>query len=90
MKWRALSYSPDDLFHWDDEFVAFNKLSGDTHLLSAFAGQILLKLQQTSFDAASLAHLFAPSLKINSEQDLELQIKDILDELYLLTLIEHT
>jgi PqqD family protein of HPr-rel-A system len=30
---------------WDDEFVVYNDLSGDTHLLGADAMQILLCLQ---------------------------------------------
>jgi PqqD family protein of HPr-rel-A system len=54
MTWRALSTPSKSLFFWDDECVVFNHLSGDTHLLSALAGQILLKLQQTPEDVVSL------------------------------------
>lgn len=90
MKWRAISSPTNTLHCWGSEFVVFNNRSGDTHLLSAFAGQILLKLQQTPFDAASLAELFAAILQVDPEQDLELQVQDILEDLNSLALIERT
>jgi PqqD family protein of HPr-rel-A system len=87
MKWRAVSYTSDSLCCWSDEFVVFNNLSGDTHLLSAFAGQILLKLQQESLDVSSLIELFATTPQIDPERT-ELQIENILADLDSLGLIE--
>ena len=88
MKWRALPCSSKNACCWDDEFVVFNKLSGDTHLLSALAGQILLKLQQGPFDLPSLAKSLSPAMRVGLEQELECQIDDILADLYTLALIE--
>ncbi|MEO8407882.1 MAG: HPr-rel-A system PqqD family peptide chaperone [Oxalobacteraceae bacterium] len=87
MKWRAIS-SSKNLCCWNGEFVVFNGLSGDTHLLSEFAGQVLLKLQQAPLDAASLYTLFSAIPKDDSEQELGLQIDDILADLDSLLLIE--
>lgn len=89
MQWRATSTSKD-LYCWNGECVVFNGLSGDTHLLSEFAGQILLQLQQVPCDATSLYALFPAIPQDDAEQELELQIDDILADLDSLSLIERT
>ncbi len=40
--------------HWDGEFVVYNNLSGDTHLLGADAMLVLHRLQQGEADTAAL------------------------------------
>lgn len=40
---------------WDDEFVLYNNLSGDTHLLSAAAMATLSALQQGAAGVPALA-----------------------------------
>lgn len=40
--------------HWDGEFVVYNNLSGDTHLLGADAMLVLRRLQQGEADTAAL------------------------------------
>ena len=74
----------ESLFFWDDECVVFNHLSGDTHLLSALAGQILLKLQQAPLHAASLA----VDAMLESSTQSGHEFDDILAELSALALIE--
>jgi PqqD family protein of HPr-rel-A system len=85
MTWRALPTLSESLFFWDDECVVFNHLSGDTHLLSALAGQLLLELQPVPPHAAGLAvdAKLQPSAQSRHEFD------DILAELSALALIEH-
>ncbi|MES1981068.1 MAG: HPr-rel-A system PqqD family peptide chaperone [Pseudomonadota bacterium] len=90
MRWRAL---PELNLHaraWDDEFVVYNSLSGDTHLLGSAAAQILLMLQQAPSDAIALAESLAPRLQLESELDEELaeQITHLLSDLHTLALIE--
>jgi PqqD family protein of HPr-rel-A system len=41
---------------WDDEFVVYNDLSGDTHLIGADAMQVLLCLRDGPRDVDALAH----------------------------------
>lgn len=87
MKWRAISYPSNSLCCWGDEFVAFNNRSGDTHLLNAFAGQVLLRLQQEPLDLASLIEFFGAIPQLDPERA-ELQIENILADLDSLGLIE--
>lgn len=75
---------------WDDEFVVYNSLSGDTHLLDSTAAQILLKLQQAPSDAPSLSESLAPLLHAEMDDELVIQIEQILSDLDTLALIERT
>lgn len=40
---------------WDGQYVVYNSLSGDTHLLTAEAMALLLALRDAEADAAALA-----------------------------------
>ncbi len=65
---------------WGDEFIAYHSLSGDTHLLTLAAGQLLLALQQTPADAITLSQTLAPQLGIETAPELHLQIRALLAE----------
>lgn len=74
---------------WDDEFVIYNSLSGDTHLLGAAAMQILLLLKDgAGADAALLQTLRASCA--DGEPILEDELGVLLDELKSLSLVERT
>jgi PqqD family protein of HPr-rel-A system len=66
---------------WDDEFVLYNDLSGDTHLLGAGAIELLLSLQQTPSDAAALAQALGAAPQAE-------QLAALLADLARLSLIE--
>lgn len=85
MTWRALPTLSESLFFWDDECVAFNHLSGDTHLLSALAGQLLLALQRVPSHAANSTVDAMLQFSAQSRHEFD----DILAELSALALIEH-
>jgi len=90
MKWRLIS---DHVLHfrfWDDEFVVYNSLSGDTHLLDSTAAQILLKLQQAPLNSTTLAESLAPLLHAEMDDEFVVQIEHILADLDTLALIERT
>lgn len=75
---------------WNDEFVVYNSLSGDTHLLGSAVAHVLLKLQQAPSDATSLAESLAPVLQTSFDEDLVLEIEHFLADLDRLALIELT
>lgn len=75
---------------WNDEFVVYNSLSGDTHLLGATAAQVLLKLQQTPSDVIALAASLAPLMQAEMDEEFSLQIEDLLADLDKLALIERS
>lgn len=84
--WRV---SPGQALHhraWDDEYVVFNNLSGDTHLLDDGAMQLLLAVAAMPADTASLAGRLRDSLGLDEQEIAE--IPAMLDGLRALSLIE--
>jgi PqqD family protein of HPr-rel-A system len=88
MKWRVISNEALHFRSWGNEFVVYNSLSGDTHLLGSAAAQLLLNLQAHPSDAASLADSLAPHFDVAPGSDLPLQIDQLLTELNVLGLVE--
>ncbi|TAN75819.1 MAG: HPr-rel-A system PqqD family peptide chaperone [Gallionella sp.] len=90
MMWRLISDHAFCFRSWNDEFVVYNSLSGDTHLLGLAAAQILLELQQAPSDAITLATSLAPLLQAEIGEEFSLQIEHLLADLDKLALIEHS
>jgi len=88
--WKVISGQDLHFHSWDNEFVVYNNLSGDTHLLSLAAAQILLKLKEAPSNAPLLAIALAPFWQVDPSAELALQIEDILSDLNAIALIEHT
>jgi PqqD family protein of HPr-rel-A system len=88
MKWQAISTEAMYVRSWDDEFVVYNSLSGDTHLLGAAAGHILTGLQRAPSDERSLTESLCETLHAEPTPEMSLQIQAILADLQKLALIE--
>ncbi|BBJ22859.1 HPr-rel-A system PqqD family peptide chaperone [Candidatus Nitrotoga sp. AM1P] len=90
MKWQVIPDQVVNCCSWDDEFVFYNKLSGDTHLLDSTATQILLELRQSPLNVLSLTEVLAPRLqaKMVTYEEFFFQIEHLLNELNTLGLIE--
>ncbi len=91
MKWQIISSDQEALYlhSWDNkEYVVYNSLTGDTHLLNLTAGQLLLKLKQSPADTVTLASLVAPTNQTEPITQHKLEIEHILEELNTLNLIE--
>lgn len=84
--WQAV---PGQALHhreWDDEFVVYNNLSGDTHLLDGGAMQLLRAVAQQPGDAAAIAARLRLALGLDPQEVGE--IPAMLDELAAMSLIE--
>jgi PqqD family protein of HPr-rel-A system len=88
MKWRLVADQALHFRFWDDEFVVYDNLSGDTHLLGSTAAQILLKLKQAPSNATTLAESLAPPLNAEKDGEFVAQVEHILTDLDTLALIE--
>lgn len=75
--------------HWDGEYVVYNNLSGDTHLLGADAMLVLHRLQQGEADtAALLAALQLDAAAPAARAALAAELEAMLDDLRRLALID--
>lgn len=71
---------------WDgEEFVLYNNLSGDTHLLDAAAIEVLNALRRGAADSAALA----AALQLDAAEPAQLgQLDDLLADLCALNLVD--
>jgi PqqD family protein of HPr-rel-A system len=73
---------------WGDEVIVYHTGSGDTHLLSPAAAEVLRTLQRTPTNAKELTAQVAASLKTPPDEEFELHIEDVLATLNRLGIIE--
>lgn len=90
MKWQVISDQAVNCCSWGNEWVFYNKLSGDTHLLGSTAVQILLELRKSPLKAQLLTEALAPRLQVKkvTHEEFLFQIEHLLGELNTLGLIE--
>lgn len=88
MKWQAVSLPSLRLRSWDDEFVVYAGLSGDTHLLDRAAGQILQTLCAASAEIDVLTASLGALWDVDPDDEFRLQIERILTDLQALALVE--
>lgn len=73
---------------WDDEFVLYNNLSGDTHLLDGDSQAILAQLQKSPATLDALLAAFSEGLEPDDVAALPDTITALLSNLQNLFLIE--
>jgi PqqD family protein of HPr-rel-A system len=69
---------------WDGEYLVYNDLSGDTHLLGELAVELLLALRQGAQDESALA----AELELPADPEQYAVLHDLLAELAGLSLID--
>jgi PqqD family protein of HPr-rel-A system len=72
---------------WDGEFVLYNDLSGDTHLLDDAAIELLLALKRGPASFAALAEVLGAAFEIG-DADLAGETRNLLDHLKHLYLVD--
>ena len=73
---------------WEGEYVVFNPLSGDTHLLDIVAGGVLMDILDGPSTAGELVGRAGAFLDVEGGEALSSYVKDILQKLDELGLIE--
>jgi PqqD family protein of HPr-rel-A system len=73
---------------WDNEFVVYNPLSGDTHLLDRFSGEVLKSLETVPASQLDLALRLHQELGVDLDEDLTRRIGELLLKFSELNLIE--
>jgi PqqD family protein of HPr-rel-A system len=88
MKWQLHPAQSLRLRCWDDEAIVYNDCSGDTHLVSASAADVLTRLAQCPADEASLAAQCAAAWGMADDAELRAQLHELLSALKRLSLVE--
>ncbi len=83
--WRAANLL---MKSWDDGVIVYNLDSGTTHLLNPTAGQVLYYLADAHASAGALSHRLACENDLESDQELDHTVEDLLKQLDSLGLIE--
>jgi PqqD family protein of HPr-rel-A system len=85
--WRLRPGQTLQFRHWDDEYVLYNDLSGDTHLLDDAAFELLLALNRGPASFSALADALGMAFEID-EAELPAETRILLDHLKHLHLID--
>jgi PqqD family protein of HPr-rel-A system len=86
--WRIIPGQELHYREWDEEFVLFNNLSGDTHLLGISAIYLLQALQGRAAECSELADSLCASLEIERDADVEDDVRNLLHDLQSQYLVE--
>ena len=86
--WQLASGQTLRTRRYGDEFVLYNDLSGDTHLLGDSAMQLLHLLQAAPQDESALLAVLAGALDCPPDAELEAELHTVLGQLAYLCLIE--
>jgi PqqD family protein of HPr-rel-A system len=85
--WRLRPGQSLQYRHWDEEYVLYNDLSGDTHLLDDAAIELLLALKQGPASFPDLAGVLGASFDI-LDADLAAETQALLAHLKHLYLVD--
>ena len=88
MQWRIIDENALQLRFWEGEFVVYNALSGDLHILDDQAADILQALQQAPSDVLSLVQHLAVEWQCEPSDDLLREIEMTMSDMQALALVE--
>ena len=87
--WRVSTTTPLTMRNWDGDYVVYNPLSGNTHLLDIVTGEVLKMIVTGPVRASSIYNRIATFLDLPADDaNLPHHVEDILRVLDELGLIE--
>jgi PqqD family protein of HPr-rel-A system len=86
--WRTTVESPFPFRVWDGDYVVYNPLSGNTHLLDIVTGEVLTTIMASPVRGSELCRHVAGFLEVPNDPGVEEQVGKILLSLDRLGLIE--
>jgi PqqD family protein of HPr-rel-A system len=88
MQWRTLRDNALRFQVWNEEFVVYNEVSGDTHVLEEAAARLLIEVQRAPSDVLSLAQRLADEWQCEVNDDFLHEIEMALANMHALCLVE--
>ena len=86
--WRIIPGQELHYREWDDEFVLYNNLSGDTHLLGVSAIHLLRALSANAANEDDLTTAMCASLELEGDDEVKSEVQNLLRDLQSLSLVE--
>ena len=86
--WRCVGQTIPVVRKWPEDWPVYNPLSGHTHLLDSFAGDMLLAVMERPQSSAHLRERVAALLEMANDDDLAARVDRILEHLDEIGLIE--
>lgn len=86
--WRVAPGQQLAAWGWDDEFVVYNDLSGDTHVLGGDSVAILQQLKRAPASIDFLVETFSVELNADDAESLPETMAVLLDHLLRIFLVE--
>jgi PqqD family protein of HPr-rel-A system len=90
LEWELAENSRLHWVCWDDEYVAFDEGSGDTHLLDLVTAEVLKVLEQSPGALPALIERVAARLDVDPDADLERRIREAIETFREAGLVEPT
>ena len=87
MIWSLQSTQPVAIRCWDDECVLYDADTGNTFLVTPFAAEVVLRLQQGPVDLPALTFHFAESCAPMSPPEVQKQLESVLEQLQQIALV---
>jgi PqqD family protein of HPr-rel-A system len=86
--WRLARDTPPPVRYWGGDYIVYNTLSGDTHVLDIVAGEALRAIIAGPIASSAICERIASLLEVSSDQRVATNVDAILALLDELGLIE--
>jgi PqqD family protein of HPr-rel-A system len=86
--WRIAAALPIPRRNWEGDWVVYNPLSGDTHILDVVAGDVLSVVVESPTGARAICRHIADFLDVPDDENTRANVAEILHRLDELGLIE--
>ena len=73
---------------WDDDYVIYDELSGDTHLLDGVSGELICALSEKAMSRAALLKKLNELFEAPSESEMESYLDDFIARFQQLGLLD--
>jgi PqqD family protein of HPr-rel-A system len=88
INWQVCADAPLLLHCWDGDYVVYNPLSGNTHILDVVSGEVLQSVVAGHGSRSELCRRTAAFLQVPDDARVAEHVQEILDALDELALIE--
>jgi len=87
-KSRKIQLRPVFIQHWNDEYLVYNNLTADTHLLDTISGELIVEMAKTDLSKKQIVDYLLENYNDIQVQNAELYIDNIIEKFYQMELLD--